>query len=113
MTISESQSSAVTRRTCLMGLSAALCGAASPAFATAPAILTGAGDYRSVHLVNNRTQDWLNTVYWVEGDYVPEAMEAISHLMRDWRAEQVKRIDPRTIDIISGWIYPPFKFCGS
>ncbi|MEM9370036.1 MAG: DUF882 domain-containing protein [Pseudomonadota bacterium] len=101
MVSSDSQSSAVTRRTCLFGISAAIGSLASPAFATAPTILTGAGDFRSVHLVNNRTHEWVNTVYWVEGDYVPDAMEAINHLMRDWRAEEVISIDRRTIDIIS------------
>ncbi|MEM7507163.1 MAG: DUF882 domain-containing protein [Pseudomonadota bacterium] len=94
----------MTRRSVLSGISAGLAAtfsAATPAFANAPAILTGAGDFRSIHIVNNRTREWLNTVYWIEGEYIPEAMSAISTLMRDWRAEEVRNIDPRTIDIIS------------
>lgn len=72
-----------------------------PAFASTPALLKGAGNFRSLSLVNERTGEWLNTVYWVEGEYIPEALQAINHIMRDWREDQVHRIDPRTIDILS------------
>ena len=67
----------------------------------APALAKGAGNYRAVSLINNRTAERLNTVYWVEGEYIPEAMEAVNYIMRDWRQSLVKRIDPRTIDIIA------------
>lgn len=72
--------------------------AATPAL---PAVLRGAGDFRSVSLYSKRTGEWLNTVYWVEGRYVPEALDAISRLMRDWRADEVAPIAPATIDIIA------------
>lgn len=101
VTFSDSRRGALTRRACLVGLSAGACAVAQPAFATTPAILTGSGTYRSVNLVNNRTQDWINTVYWVEGEYIPEALDSIAHIMRDWRAEETHSIDTRTIDIIS------------
>jgi len=94
--------SVITRRGLLCGLTAlAGTAVAGPAFASAPALLKGAGNFRSVKLVNNRTGDWINTVYWVEGQYIPEVMDDINYLMRDWRAEKVKKIDPRTIDILS------------
>ena len=54
-----------------------------------------------INLVNNRTNEWLKTVYWVEGDYIPEALDAISFLMRDWRKDEAIGIDRKTIDIIS------------
>lgn len=69
--------------------------------ANAPAILKGAGDFRSISLVNNRTGEWLQTVYWVEGEYIPDALAAVNKIMRDWRQEKVVEIDRRTIDIIS------------
>lgn len=69
-------------------------------FAT-PAICRAAGDFRSVRLFNKRTGDWINTVYWVDGQYVSEALHAISHLMRDWRQNEVAPISPATIDIIA------------
>ncbi len=92
---------AVTRRALLGGLTSLTAMAAVPAFASAPALLKGAGDFRSLSLVNDKTGEWLNTVYWVEGEYIPDALEAVNHIMRDWREDLVHRIDPRTIDILS------------
>ncbi|HUS54346.1 MAG TPA: DUF882 domain-containing protein [Thermohalobaculum sp.] len=74
---------------------------AMPAVASAPALLKGAGNFRSLSLVNERTGEWLNTVYWVEGEYIPDALVAVNYIMRDWREDQVHRIDPRTLDIMS------------
>jgi uncharacterized protein YcbK (DUF882 family) len=94
--------SVITRRGLLCGLTALVgATAAGPAFASTPALLKGAGNFRSIKLVNNRTGDWINTAYWVDGQYIPEVMDDINYLMRDWRAEKVKKIDPRTIDILS------------
>lgn len=101
MVNNESQAGGVCRRSVLFGVSAVLGSLATPAFSAAPAVLKGAGDYRSVNLVNNRTHEWVRAVYWVEGEYIPEAMDIINVLLRDWRADEVKRIDPATIDIIS------------
>lgn len=75
--------------------------ASAPAFASAPALLKGAGDIRHLALVNEKTGEWLNTVYWAEGEYIAEALAAIDHIMRDWREDIVHRMDPRTLDILS------------
>jgi uncharacterized protein YcbK (DUF882 family) len=50
---------------------------------------------------NPRTGDRLNSVYWVDGQYIPEVLAEIDHLMRDWRNDQKKRIDPALLDIAS------------
>lgn len=83
------------------GLSGLVAAAAAPAFAKAPAILKGAGDFRRLSLVNDRTGEWINTIYWVEGEYIPEALEGLNYLLRDWRQEKVCRMDPRAIDILA------------
>ncbi len=75
--------------------------AVQPAWASAPALLTGAGEFRSIYLVNGRTEEKLRTIYWIEGEYIPEAMQAIDHLMRDWREDLVQPIAPRTTNILS------------
>ena len=93
--------SAVTRRALLGGLATLTAMAAVPAFASSPALLTGAGDIRNLSRVNNRTGESLNTVYWTEGEYIPDALEAVDYIMRDWREDHVHRIDPRAIDILS------------
>ncbi len=92
---------AVTRRALLGGLASLTAMAAVPAFASAPALLKGAGDFRSLSLVNNRTGEWLNSVYWAEGEYIPEALEAVNHIMRDWREDLAYRMDPHALDILS------------
>ena len=92
---------AVTRRALLGGLTTLTAMAAAPAFASAPALLTGAGESRSLSLVNDKTGEWLNTVYWAEGEYIPDALDAIDRILRDWREDLVIEIDPRAIDILS------------
>jgi len=97
----ESSIPPISRRAVVGGLVGVGIAAASPAFATAPAILTGAGNFRALTLVNNRTAERLNTVYWVEGSYIPEALKAFDFILRDWRQEEIKHIDPRAIDIMA------------
>ena len=84
-----------------MGLGAVAAAVATPAFPSAPALLTGAGDYRSLALVNDRTGEWLKTVYWVEGEYIPEALTAFNHILRDWREDEPTDMDPKVLDILS------------
>ena len=91
----------ITRRAFLGGLTVATAGAATDAVASAPAILRRAGDFRTIACNNIRTGEWLNTVYWADGAYIPEALDAVNHLLRDWRAHEVRAIDPRVIDILA------------
>ncbi len=93
--------SAVTRRALLGGLTTLTAIAAVPAFASTPALLKGAGDFRSLSLVSDKTGESLNTVYWAEGEYIPDALEAVNHIMRDWREDLVFQMDPHAIDILS------------
>ena len=92
---------AMTRRALLGGLTTVMAMAAVPAFASAPALLKGAGDSRSLSLVNDKTGESLNTVYWAEGEYIPDALEAVNHILRDWREDRVYEMDPRALDILS------------
>lgn len=95
----------VSRRGLLLGFGAVAAATASasatPGFASAPALLTGAGNYRSLALVNDRTGEWLKSVFWIEGEYVPEALSAFNHILRDWRESSVIEIDRRALDILS------------
>ena len=100
MTARNDGARAISRRAILGGMLATGAAAASPAMA-APSLLTGRGRFRSVRLRNAHTDEWIRTVYWVEDEYIPEALDAIDHLLRDWRKDAVKPIDPATIDILS------------
>ena len=55
---------------------------------------------RSLALYNDHTREHLNTVYWVEGEYVPEALADINHLLRDHRTDQVVTMDPELLDLL-------------
>lgn len=90
-----------TRRAVLGGLISALAMPAAPALAHAPAVLRRAGEFRSIALSNAHTGEWLDTVYWADGAYVPEALGALNRLLRDWREDEVHRIDPGVIDILA------------
>ena len=68
---------------------------------SAPAVLAGAGDFRRVRLLNKRTDERLDLVYWVEGAYVPEALDEISRILRDWREDAVRPYDPKAIDVVA------------
>lgn len=71
------------------------------ALLAAPPVLAGAGDIRRLYLVNARTGDEVNTVYWVEGEYIPEAKAEIDFLLRDWRENLMIDYDYKTVDILA------------
>ncbi len=90
-----------TRRVLLGGLASLTVMAAAPALASAPAVLRGAGQFRKLSMINDRTGEWLNTVYWADGEYIPDALEAVNHILRDWREDEACRMDPRVLDILA------------
>jgi uncharacterized protein YcbK (DUF882 family) len=92
---------AVNRRFLLGLMSGFVAVAAAPVYAKAPGLIRKAGDIRRVHLVSPRTGETINTVYWVDGEYIPEAMNEISFFMRDWRENMLKPFDPHTVDIMA------------
>jgi uncharacterized protein YcbK (DUF882 family) len=90
----------LTRRG-LLGVFAATAVVAAPTYANAFGFLRGAGDIRRINMYSGRTGERINTVYWIDGDYIPEALDEINRFMRDWRSGQTKRIDTRAVDIFA------------
>ena len=60
-----------------------------------------AGDIRKIKLQNSNTGERVNTIYWIEGQYVQEALDQVNYFMRDWRQNKVIKIDTANLDIIS------------
>jgi uncharacterized protein YcbK (DUF882 family) len=58
------------------------------------------GETRSVAMFNTHTGESLNLVYCENGHYVREAFSEINFFFRDFRANLVKQIDPRLIDLL-------------
>jgi uncharacterized protein YcbK (DUF882 family) len=52
-------------------------------------------------MYSGRTGESLDTIYWIDGKYIRDAVDEITHFMRDWRNNKVVHIDTRTIDIMS------------
>ena len=75
--------------------------AAAPSHAGVFSFLKGAGDIRRVRMYSQRTGEMLDTIYWIEGEYISEAMKEINWFMRDWRTDEVISYDQRNIDIIA------------
>lgn len=67
---------------------------------TQPAPLPAAPivDARRLSFVNTHTGDTFSDAYWEAGNYVPDAMAAINHVMRDHRSGETHEIDPRLLD---------------
>ncbi|KAF0674731.1 YcbK family protein [Profundibacterium mesophilum] len=93
-------STGLTRRG-LLGAFAATAVAAAPTFSQAAGFLRGAGDVRRVKMYSGRTGESIDMIYWIDGKYIRESLDEIHHFMRDWRNDQVKKIDSRTIDIMA------------
>jgi len=83
----------------LLAAFAATAVTAAPTASNAFGFLRGAGDIRRIKMYSGRTGESIDTVYWIEGEYIPDALKEINHFMRDWRTDQKVTIDPRTIDI--------------
>ncbi len=90
----------MTRRGVLTAFAATVITAA-PNFTNAAGYLRGAGDVRRLKMMSPRTGERIDMIYWVEGNYIRDSVDEIARFMRDWRTNQVKQIDVRTIDIMA------------
>lgn len=90
-----------TRRGLLGAFAGIAMVAAAPSHAGIFSFLRGAGDIRRVKMYSGRTGEFIDTIYWVDGDYIPEAMKEVNYFMRDWRENEVVKYDPRNLDIIA------------
>lgn len=52
-------------------------------------------------MYSGRTGERLDMIYWIEGQYIKDAVQEVTYFMRDWRNDLVKNIDLRTIDIMA------------
>tara|TARA_R100000322_G_scaffold170372_1_gene145449 strand:+ start:14214 stop:14840 length:627 start_codon:yes stop_codon:yes gene_type:complete len=99
-TMTMSSSNGMSRRA-LLGIFAATAVTAAPTFSKAAGFLRGSGDVRRLAMYAGRTGESINTIYWIEGEYIKEALAEINYFMRDARVDQQKAIDTRTLDIMA------------
>ena len=83
------------RRALLRAGAAAFMSASLPGVALAA--VPGA---RKLKLENLHTGERLAADYCVDGCYQPDALQAINHILRDYRTGDVHAIDPRLLDLL-------------
>ncbi len=96
----ETSSKLISRRG-LLGAFAATMVVAAPTYSNAFGLLKGAGDIRRIRMYSGRTGESIDTIYWIEGEYIPEVMKEINHFMRDWRSDDAIKMNPGNFDIIA------------
>ena len=57
-------------------------------------------DFRCVSLQNLHTGESMQGVYWEEGGYVTDVLDAVNLHLRDFRTGDVFPIDPRLLDLL-------------
>jgi uncharacterized protein YcbK (DUF882 family) len=72
--------------------------AALPLPASASAWLAAPERRLSFH--NLHTGENVSLPYWVQGEYVPDSLAEINHVLRDYRTDQVAAIDVRLLDLL-------------
>ncbi len=74
-------------------------GAVGAAAFSSKAVALGAA--RTVAFNNLHTGETLSATYWEAGAYVPDALQALNHLLRDHRTGQVHDIAPGLFDLVA------------
>jgi uncharacterized protein YcbK (DUF882 family) len=80
----------------VLGTPAVSRAAAQPA-AAAPLPPTAAPGERILRLHNTHTGESLRTVFWAEGQFIPDALQDINNVLRDHRNNKVSAIDPQLL----------------
>jgi uncharacterized protein YcbK (DUF882 family) len=58
------------------------------------------GETRTLSIYNIHTKESLTVTFKRDGQYDREALKQINHIMRDWRKDQSREMDPALIDLI-------------
>lgn len=65
-----------------------------------PALADIGPQVRSLAFDNLHTGEKLTVDYWADGRYEPEALQAVNHVLRDFRTGDVHPIAPRLLDLL-------------
>jgi uncharacterized protein YcbK (DUF882 family) len=63
--------------------------------------LASLGPARKLGFHNLHTGESVEAAYWEQGAYVPDALEAVNRVLRDFRTGEVHPIDPRLLDLLA------------
>jgi len=55
---------------------------------------------RSLKFYNLHTGESLSTTYWQDGRYLPGELDRVNYILRDFRANEIKPINPALLDLL-------------
>lgn len=96
MAVESHQQRGLTRRSLLATLTVTGLG-----LLRAPRLLHPAAAPRSLALHHLHTGERLEVSYYALGDYLPDALQQVSHTLRDWRDGSSRPIDPALLDLLN------------
>ncbi len=78
------------------------CTAATLTTLISPALLaqTRSSGTRTLGLYNTHTGEQLRTSYWLDGQYLPQELKLINHILRDYRTDEQAVMDPQLLDLL-------------
>jgi uncharacterized protein YcbK (DUF882 family) len=56
---------------------------------------------RTLKFYNLHTGESLKTTYWENGSYNPDELDRVNYILRDFRANEIKPIDPTLLDLLT------------
>jgi uncharacterized protein YcbK (DUF882 family) len=68
--------------------------------AAAPGLAFPETDVRRLGFNNLHTNELLDVAYWENGAYVPDALDAVNTVLRDFRNGEVHEINPHLLDLL-------------
>jgi len=83
-----------------LGGLAALTWAVSSSDRAALEKISGSSAPRQLSLFNPHTGERLESVYWEAGDYLPDELRRIDHILRDPLTGETKEMDVRLLDLL-------------
>ncbi len=65
-----------------------------------PSSLSAKEYEKSIRLYHRHTGEWIKATFWIDGEYVYEELENLDYFLRDYRTDEVHKIDIRLIEYI-------------
>jgi uncharacterized protein YcbK (DUF882 family) len=57
-------------------------------------------DTRKLSIYNLHTKEHFDSSYWMNGEYIPEAVKSLEHMFRDHYNGRERSIDPKLLDLL-------------
>jgi uncharacterized protein YcbK (DUF882 family) len=55
---------------------------------------------RALRLYNTHTGESLRTIFWAEGEFIPDALQDINKILRDHRNDKIAQMDPQLLVLL-------------